>query len=271
MLFVRLMPFAEVNHIRLHYEIHGGPGPAVIFLHGLGSSADDWALQVPVFAARYRVITLDLRAHGQSESNGRFSIETMADDVGELLAQLDAAPAHMVGLSLGGCVALMLALRHPAHVRSLAIVNSFARYRPNGWAGLRRGLKRAWLLMFKPMPALAAFVAEGLFPKPEQRPFYEAAIASLSKNDRRTYWQSIRAIRFFDIEKQVNAIRCPTLIVAGDRDTTVSLASKEFLHCAIPGSQLLVVPDSGHATPYDQSEIFNRVVLEFIERMKDEG
>ena len=259
------MPFAHVNRINLHYETKG-QGPAVLFLHGLGSSADDWALQVPAFAEQYRVITLDLRAHGQSESNGQFSIETMADDVGELLTQLDAAPAHAVGLSLGGCVALALALRHASRVRSLTIVNSFARYRLNGWATFQRGLKRTWLLLFKPMPALAAFVAEGLFPKLEQRPFYEAAIASLSKNDKRTYWQSIRAIRFFDIEQQVSAIRCPTLIVAGDRDTTVPLASKQFLHRAMTGSHLLIVPDSGHATPYDQYEIFNRAVMEFIQR-----
>ncbi len=259
------MPFVHVNGIHLHYEEQGpSRGPAVILLHGLGSSADDWALQVPAFAEGHRVITLDMRAHGQSESNGQFSIATMADDVGELLARLDAAPAHVVGLSLGGCTALALALRHPARVRTLTIVNAFARFRPGGWAGFKRGLKRAYLLGFRPMSDLAAFVAEGLFPKPEQRPLYEAAIASLSRNAKRTYWQSIRAIRFFDIEQQVSAIRCPTLVIAGDRDTTVPLASKEFLRRAIPGARLFVVPDSGHATPYDQSEVFNREVLGFV-------
>jgi pimeloyl-ACP methyl ester carboxylesterase len=264
------MPFVEINHIHLRYEIYGRGRP-VLFLHGLGSSADDWALQIPVFAERYRVIAPDLRAHGQSESNGRFSIETMADDVGELLARLDATPAHVVGLSLGGCAALALALRQPARVRSLVVVNSFARYRPGGWAGIRRSLRRAWLLSFRPMPELAAFVAGGLFPKPEQRPLYEAAVARLSQNPRRTYWHSLRAIGSFDLEKQVSAIRCPTLIIAGDRDATVPLVCAQRLHRAIPGSRLRVIPDSGHGTPYDQYEVFNREVMEFIERMRDEG
>lgn len=260
------MPFADVNHIRLHYEIYGGPGPTVVFLHGLGSSADDWTLQIPVFAERCRVIALDLRAHGQSTSNGRFSVEGMADDVAELLAQLGEPPAHVVGLSLGGCVALALGLRHPARVRSLTLVNTFARYRSNGWASLGRGLKRIWLLWFRPMEAMAAFVAAGLFPKPEQRPLYEAAVASLSRNSKNSYFLSIRAIGRFDVEAQLDAIRCPTLIVAGDRDTTVPLAWKEFLHRAIPGSQRLVIPDSGHATPYDQYEVFNREVMGFIQK-----
>ncbi len=260
------MPFANVNHIRLHYEIYGSSGPAVVFLHGLGSSADDWALQIPVFAERCRVIALDLRAHGQSTSNGRFSVEMLADDVAELLAQLGEPPAHMVGLSLGGCVALALGLRHPARVRSLTLVNSFARYRSSGWASLRRGLKRVWLLWFRPMEAMAAFVAEGLFPKPEQRPLYEAAVASISKNSKQSYFLSVRAIGRFDVEAQLSAIRCPTLIVAGDRDTTVPLEWKEFLHRSIPGSQWLVIPDSGHATPYDQWEAFNREVMGFIQK-----
>lgn len=257
------MPLAEVNRIRLHYEIHGGASPTVVLLHGLGSSADDWALQIPAFAECFRVIALDLRAHGQSTSNGRFSIEMMADDVAELLMQLGEPPAHVVGLSLGGCVALALGLRHPARVRSLTLVNTFARLRPT-WAGLQQGLKRAWLLWLKPMPEMAAYVARNLFPKPGQRPLYEAAVASLSKNSKHTYLHAIRAIRLFNVESQLSAIRCPTLIVAGDRDLTVPLASKEFLHRHIPGSRLLVVPDSGHATPYDQWDVFNREVMDFI-------
>jgi 3-oxoadipate enol-lactonase len=264
------MPFAEVNHIRLHYEIYGGAGPTIVFLHGLGSSADDWALQIPAFAERFRVIALDLRAHGQSTSNGRFSIEMMADDVAQLLAQLREPPAHVVGLSLGGCAALALGLRHPARVRSLTLVNTFARFHPAGWRGLRQGLKRMWLLWFRPMPEVAAYVARNLFPRPEQRPLYAAAVASLSKNPRHTYWEALRAIRAFDVESQLSRIRCPTLVVAGDRDATVPLASKEILHRRIPGARLLVIPDSGHATPYDQWEVFNREVVEFVQKAEGE-
>ena len=99
--------------------------PPVLFLHGLGSSAADWALQVPVFAECYGVITLDLRAHGESTGPiGRFTIEQMADDVAGLLSQLDEPPAHVVALSLGGCVALALAIRHGERVRSLTLVNT---------------------------------------------------------------------------------------------------------------------------------------------------
>ena len=260
------MPFARLKGIDLHYDVTGRAGaPTVLFLHGLGSSAADWALQVPVFAEICRVITLDLRAHGETtDSTGRFTVEQMADDVGELLSQLGEPPAHVVALSLGGCVALALALRHPARVRSLVLVNTFTRYRPVGLRGAFRQARRLWLLYTAPMSSVAAFVAGGLFPKPEQRPYYEAAVASLSKNRRSTYLASLRALLVFNLLDRVSAIRSPTLIIAGDRDNTVPLSAKESLQRAIPGSRLLVIPDSGHATPYDQAELFNRTVSEFI-------
>ena len=88
----------------------------------------------------------------------------------------------------------MLALRHPAHVRSLTLVNTFAQLQPAGWRGARRLLKRLGLLCFAPMATNAAYIAEGLFPKPEQAPYRAAAIASLCQNSRRTYFAAIRAI-----------------------------------------------------------------------------
>jgi pimeloyl-ACP methyl ester carboxylesterase len=258
------MPAFEVNHYQMHYEVTGVPGPPVIFLHGLGSSAGDWALQVPAFAARHRVITVDLRGHGQSRFRGRLAVPEMAEDVAQLLRQL-GGPAHVVGLSMGGCAALALGILHPELTRSLTLVNTFARYQPPGDGGLGRVARRLWLLLTAPMPRVAAFIAEGLFPKAEQRPLVEAAIASLGQNPKRTYWEAIQAIRRFDARAGLSTIRCPVLVVIGDRDQTVPRAAGEALAAGIPGARQLVLADSGHASPMDQPEAFNAKVLEFIE------
>ena len=262
------MPRAQLQQLHLHYELtsapNGSPTP-VVFLHGMGSSAADWTQQLPVFASHYRVLTPDLRAHGQSSDPGDwFTVERLADDVAEWLEQLGERAAHVVGLSLGGCTALALALRHPARLRSLTLVNAFARYQSTGHRGLMRQLKRTWLLLTAPMPEVAAFIANGLFPKPDQQLFREAAIASLGQNRKRTYFAAMRAISVFDVRQQLPGLRVPTLIVAGEHDTTVAHAAQQFLHRSIPNAQLLIAPDSGHATPYDQSELFNRAVLTFI-------
>lgn len=260
------MPHADINGYPMYYAVAGDSRPAaapVLFLHGLGSSAGDWALQVPAFAARRRVITVDLRGHGRSRYPGRLTIPDMADDVARLLRQL-GGPAHVVGLSMGGCVAVALGILRPEAVRSLTLVNTFARYQaPAGGAG--RVAKRLWLLLTAPMPRVAAFIAEGLFPKPEQRPLVAAAIASLGQNPKRTYWEAILAIRRFDARAGLGTIRCPVLVVLGDRDQTVPRAAGEALAAGLRGAQTWVAADSGHATPMDQPEAFNARVLEFIE------
>jgi pimeloyl-ACP methyl ester carboxylesterase len=114
------------------------------------------------------------------------------------------------------------------------------------------------------MTTVAAQVARRLFPWPEQRTLYESAVASLAATPRRAYLAAMLALARFDARGQVAAIRHPTLVVAGDRDTTVPLAAKVALAAAIPGARLVVVPASGHATPHDQPETFNRILLEFL-------
>ena len=189
----------------------------------------------------------------------------MAADVAALLDALDAAPAHVVGLSLGGCVALSLALDHGARVRSLTLVNTFARLVPAGPRGALRMLARLSLLACAPMRVVAAHVARGLFPRADQRELYLAAVASLAGNPRRTYLASIRGLASFDVRRRLGEIRRPTLVVAGDRDTTVPLGSKRLLQQSIPGAELIVVEDSGHVTPCDQPERFNAILLRFID------
>lgn len=249
----------------LHYSLGGQSGPAVVLLHGLGSSSADWPEQRPVLEARYRVVAVDLPGHGGSAlPGGRLTVERMATEVGAVIARVEAGPAHVIGLSLGACVALRLALTLPAAVRSLVLVNPFARPALTGPGDAARLAFRLLLLGSAPMTVMASHVARRLFPWPEQRLLYEAAAASLAATSRRAYFETMRALARFDARGQVAAIRHPTLVVAGDRDTSVPLAAKLTLARAIPRAELLIVPGSGHATPHDRPREFNEAVLRFL-------
>ena len=125
-------------------------------------------------------------------------------------------------------------------------------------------LTRLLLLATAPMTTVAALVARGMFPKPEQAHLYRVAVASLSRTSRRAYVTSIAALAGFDVRDRLANVRCPTLVVAGDRDSTVALEAKQELARAIPGARFALVPDSGHATHYDQPDVFNRIALEFL-------
>lgn len=259
------MPFARVNDINLYYDETGHGGP-VILLHGLGSCADDWQLQVQPFAERFRVITLDLRGHGRSDKpNQLYSIALFASDVAALMDALHIEAAHVVGLSLGGCVAQQLTLDFPARVRRLVLVNTFARVDMGGPLNAIALAARMGVLSFLGLPAQAQMVARRLFPKPEQAQLRQMAQARIAANDPAAYRRSLAAIRAFDVRERLQQIACPTLIIAGDRDTTVPLRAKQLLAARIPHARLEIFADSGHATPVDQPDRFNELVLEFIE------
>src|SRR5437763_12963670 len=199
----------------VYYERRGrgaAAAPAIVFLHGLGSCADDWTWPVPAFERDHRLLLVDLPGHYRSPlPAGRLTVDTMADAVGALLARLGEPPAHVVGLSLGGCVGLALALRAPERVRSLTLVNAAAHLRPAGPTAALRLVARLTLLATAPMSAVAALVARGLLPRPEQPALYEAAARSLARTPRRAYWAGLRALARFDVRTALTPVRCPTL------------------------------------------------------------
>ncbi len=190
----------------------------------------------------------------------------MAIAVEALLDRLAIERAHVVGLSLGGCVALALALSAPRRVRSLVVINAFARLRPAGARGAMRGARRVLLALAAPMRVVAAAVAREAFPGAEHTALREAAQVRLAANSRRQYLGCLAALMRFDVRDRLGEIRCPTLVVAGALDATVPLAAKELLARAIPGARLHVVGNSGHITHYDQPEALNALLLEHLAR-----
>ncbi len=242
--------------------------PVVLLLHGLGSSGDDWAPQTAALADRYRVLAVDLPGHHRSaRPEGPLTIRHMAAHLEELLDRLAIEDAHVVGLSLGGCVALTLALDAPKRVRSLVLVNAFARWQTSGVRGLARGVRRTLLAVAAPMRVLAGAVAHEAFPDAEQAALREAAVARLTANSRRHYLACLAALLRFDVRDRLGEIHCPTLVVAGARDTTVPFAAKVLLARSIRGARIRVVDESGHVTPGDQPGALNRLLLEHLSRL----
>jgi len=242
-----------------------GAGPAVVLLHGLGSLSDDWLFQTPILAQHYRVLAPNLRGHaGSSPVRGPISVFTLASDVAQWLDALNVEAAHIVGLSLGGLVAQELAINFPQRVKRLVMCNTFAHLWPTsiGEAGiLGRRLITSTLL---PMATTARVVAADLFPKPDQAAIRSAVLERVGSNDLTSYRYLIGAIRRFDSRPQLKRIQTPTLLITGDRDNVIPRGCQQQLVRGIRNIKWHIVRDSGHATPIDQPEEFNRVVLDFL-------
>ena len=256
------MPTAAVNGIEVYYE-QAGEGRAVLLLHGLGSSTRDWEYQTAVLSREYRVITMDVRGHGRSSRPpGPYSVAQFAQDAVALLRFLNAAPAHIIGLSMGGMIAFQMAVDHPDVVRSLTIINS-------GPAVILKGMQKTALAMrfaivrLFGMKTMAGMIAKKVLPLPEQTELRKTLIARMSENDPRAYLDSVRAISGWSVEDRIGTIACPALIVASDQDYT-SVAWKTAYAAKIPGARVSVVKDSRHVAPVDQPEQVNQMILQFL-------
>jgi pimeloyl-ACP methyl ester carboxylesterase len=256
--------------VKLHYALYNeDKTETVLLLHGLGSSGADWELQLPALRDHYRVLAPDARGHGRSpKPRARYFIPEMVEDVVALLDDLHIQSAQVVGLSMGGAMAQQLALAHPERVESLVLVNTFARVRPAGWNGLFRFFSRVYALQFAGMPQLGEPVIARMFPKPDQAEIRRIGLERFVayNTDKEVYKSLLRANIQFDVRKQLANIHCPTLIVTADRDLTVPMRCKVELRDQIHAAEFAVIPDSGHATPIDQSEPFNKVLLAFLAR-----
>jgi 3-oxoadipate enol-lactonase len=256
------MPQAQANDVHLHYEIHGA-GQPLVFIHGLGSSGREWDGQVPEFARCYQVLVFDLRGHGKSDKpDGPYTMALFSADLAGLLQTLGLGPAHVVGLSLGGAVALQFALDFPAMVTTLTVVNSA----PTMGDPLRAQQeidRRVGIVQEFGMRAMGQALSPHLFPKPEHASLREIIVERWAENDPRAYIEATRSFLGWDVTDRLGAIACPTLAIASDQDYS-PVALKEAYVALMPDARLAVIPEAHHAVPMEHVEEFNRVLRMFL-------
>lgn len=257
------MPTIQVNDIELYYEIHG-VGEPLLLIHGLGSSSRDWEMQTDFFTQNYQVITIDVRGHGKSgKPPGPYSVPLFAEDTAKLLQALGVSPAHILGISLGGMIALQLGISHPEVVKSLIIVNSTPEL-------IARTLKE-WLVIWQRilivrlmgLRKMGEVLGKRFFPFPEQDELREIFIERWAENDKPAYLEAMKAVIGWSVVDQLEEIRCPTYVIGADGDYFPTEKKESYVRL-IPGAELRVIEDSRHALPAEKPTEFNAVVQAFL-------
>lgn len=256
--------FSQSNQI--HYLDENSSSPeAVLLLHGLGANSSSWLMQTPVLhAAGFRIIAVDAPGFGQSTYSGGASIDRFSGPIAALVDRLQIQRLNVVGISMGGTLALQLALDHPRWVSRLVLANTFAHLDISSPRLLPYFLLRFILVHTLGLPTQAKSVAKRIFPYPEQELLRQGLINQVIQANSRAYRAAMRALARFDVRSRLGEIPCPTLVITGDRDTTVPLESQRQLAEGITGARQVIISQAGHGVTVEKPGAFNQVLVEFL-------
>ncbi len=281
--------FVKVGRLRLHHT-YGGRGSPILFIHGLGSSGYiEWRFNLPELSRRHRVLAPDLPGYGRSDkpTEARYGIPYFTRVVERYMAERRLERAVVVGTSMGGRIALELALTHPARVAGLVLVNSLGLGRPRiqpyypvmllprVGETLLHGLKHA--LRLAPAPMIRRFAARYIGAGDElERTMSDEYLDHMremhaAEGYSAAYLATVRSIAsprsFFgdmDVSKKLPAIKVPLLLIWGANDPLFPLEHATRAHIAVPGSQLVVIQGAGHTPQAERPEEFNQQLESFL-------
>lgn len=248
------MPSINRNGVNIHYEDHGA-GPAVLLSHGYSATSQMWKGQVDALKDRYRVITWDMRGHGETDSpedQGEYSEAKTVDDMAAILRHLGLETAVIGGLSLGGYMSLAFNVAHPDMVRALMLFDCGPGYRNpkarEGWN--ETASKRAANFEAKGLGALGTSDEVRVSTHRSADGLARAARGMLAQFDSR-------------IIESLETIAVPTLVLVGADDTPF-LGASDYMSAKIPGAVRVTVPEAGHAANIHQPAAFNAAVESFL-------
>jgi 3-oxoadipate enol-lactonase len=255
---------ATINGINLSYESQG-EGPPIVFVHGLGGTANVWHAQRVTLSKYFRVIALDLSGSGRSDRSRRsYSIEGWVEEIAGLLDHLGIDQAVMVGHSMATVIVQKFAARHPQRTRALVLAGALVELGPPGKEAFT---KRAETVEKEGMVAVADTVLGGaLSAGTRERNLALTGMVRemLLSNDPLCYAGHCRALIAGSAKADQSAITCPTLLVVGDQDPVTPLSLQRQIAAAIKHSRIRIVPSTAHLTMLESPEAFNAILLEFL-------
>ncbi len=253
---------------RIAYD-HCGSGELVVFLHGIGGNRTNWHDQLPSFGEHFHAVSWDGRGYGDSDDyEGPLNFAHFADDLIRLIDHLAVDRAHLVGLSMGGVIALDCVGRFPDRVATLTLCDSlpgFSHLTPEQRREFIR-LRQEPLLAGKEPRDIAPIVAKTLISKAPRPGCFDRLVESISALHKDSYIKTVSGSVNYDRPPNLESITVPTLIVVGDEDALTPPATSRAMAQRIKGSEMVVIERAGHLSNIEQPEAFNRIVIEFLLR-----
>ena len=279
------LPSGRIEHVpgrgeMLVREIPGEPGqPTILLLHGWTLSADlNWFTVYDAMARQGRLLAIDQRGHGRGlRSEEPFSLEAAADDAAALLEHLDAAPAIVVGYSMGGSVGMVQRRRHPATVRGLVLQATGLQWRASAyervlWTGM--AMAEYGLRFGTPRGLTERYLRSATEQRPELEAYLPWLKAEVRRGDPTSIAAASRALSAFNSRPWAGSLDVPTVVVVTRHDRLIRPPRQHELAAALPDAEVLEV-DAAHngwmVKPDDVAAALVRAVASVVERTSGLG
>ncbi|MFC3674886.1 alpha/beta fold hydrolase [Ferrovibrio xuzhouensis] len=256
----------RANSVMLECQVEGTPGcDWLVLSHSIATDLTMWDEQVRVFGDRFHILRYDTRGHGGSHAPpAPYSFADLEADVIGLLDAFEIERAHFVGLSLGGMIALGLAINHPDRLHSIAVCDA----RPDSPPAFRAPWdERIAVARNEGMPGLVAstlqrwFLPDTLVTQPGVG---EHVARMIKKTSVDGFVGCAAALQHLDYEAGLNRIVTPTLLLAGDADGPIPGINLKMAE-AIAGARNAVIPGAGHISNLEQPRLFNEALAQFLD------
>ena len=247
----------------LHYTIDGAAdAPVLVLSNSLGTDLAMWAPQMDALRAQFRVVRYDTRGHGQSSvTPGPYTVAQLGQDVIDLLDHLEIASTHFCGLSMGGMTGMWLATHYPERINRLVLANTAAKIgTPEAWNSRIAAVNSTGLAAIIPGVMERWFTA-GF--REREAAAVDAIAAGLLRTSPEGYNANCGAVRDMDQRDTIEAIRAPTLVIAGTHDLATPPAGGQYVAATIPGAALIEL-DAAHLSNIEQPAAFTEAVLNFL-------
>ncbi len=262
------MPTLTANGVELYYEQHGSGPETLILNNGIIASTGSWAGQLPALTPHFRVLVYDMRGQGRSQKwqpgDPDYTWTQHADDLAALMDALDIPAAHIGGISYGGELTQVFALRYPDRCRKLVIADAVSHVEP-----MLAAIADSWA-------RIAAFGDHETFYRSTwywnfSEPFFAARydfllsrIDAARQLDLPSVIQLCRCFQTMNTTARLPEIAQPTCVIVGEKDILKPPHYSETIAECVPNAELHIIEGAGHASFWEQAEEFNQILLDFL-------
>jgi len=258
------MPFARSHDASIYWKLEGERGkPPLLLLHSIGCDMDLWDAALPALRRRFLLLRIDTRGHGASDApHGDYDLAMLARDVAAAMTHAGIDAAAIAGVSLGGMIAMQLALDSPERVTALALVCTSATMDRAAWQMRVDAVRTDGIAAIADL-AMSRFVSPAFAKaRPEIVEMVREGLLTMSPDG---YAGCAAAIRDMVIAGRLGDLTCPTLVVTGDRDTSTPLLGHgDYLVAGIADARHVRL-DAAHLAPLDAPELLANALIGFLQ------